>query len=129
MSGIRISCPFFQFGFFAPQRKGLMVFGMARTHFWVQELSDFNQNSRTGAMNAISKTIKTGDLGELLVQIRLLQFDVQCARSKSDSGNDWLATRGDAFRAIQVKTTTGDPTFRESRREFQADFAGRPAAA
>ena len=129
MSGIRISCPFFQFGFFAPQRKGLMVFGMARTHFWVQELSDFNQNSRTGAMNAISKTIKTGDLGELLVQIRLLQFDVQCARSKSDSGNDWRATRGDAFRAIQVKTTTGDPPFRESRREFQADFAGRPAAA
>ena len=35
-------------------------------------------------------------------------------------GNAWKNSGGER---------TADPTFRESRREFQADFAGRPAAA
>lgn len=56
--------------------------------------------------NPISPQIKTGTLGELLVQIRLLQFDVQAAPPIKDSGNDLIAVRGEVFRGIQVKTTT-----------------------
>jgi hypothetical protein len=56
--------------------------------------------------NPISSQIKTGTLGELLVQIRLLQFDVQAAPPMKDSGNDLIAVRGEAFRGVQVKTTT-----------------------
>lgn len=56
--------------------------------------------------NPISPQIKVGTLGELLVQIRLLQFDVQAAQPLKDSGNDLIAIRGEEFRGIQVKTTT-----------------------
>ena len=56
--------------------------------------------------NPISPQIKTGTLGELLVQVRLLQFDVQAAPPIKDSGNDLIAVRGEAFRGVQVKTTT-----------------------
>ncbi len=56
--------------------------------------------------NPISPRIKTGTLGELLVQVRLLQFDVQAAPPIKDSGNDLIAVRGEAFRGIQVKTKT-----------------------
>jgi len=58
-------------------------------------------------MNPISPKIKTGTVGELLVQLRLLQFDVQAAPPLKDSGNDLIAVSGDCFRAVQVKTTTG----------------------
>jgi len=58
-------------------------------------------------MNPISPHIKTGTVGELLVQLRLLQFDVQAAPPLKDSGNDLIAVSGDCFRAVQVKTTTG----------------------
>lgn len=57
-------------------------------------------------MNPISKKLTIGTLGELLVQLRLLQFDVQAAPPLKDSGNDLIAVRGEAMRAIQVKTTT-----------------------
>jgi hypothetical protein len=56
--------------------------------------------------NPISKAIKTGTVGELLVQLRLLQYDVQAAPPMKDSGNDLVALRGFAMRTIQVKTTT-----------------------
>lgn len=56
--------------------------------------------------NPISNQIKTGTIGELLVQLRLLQFEVQAAPPIKDSGNDLIAIRGEAFRGIQVKTTT-----------------------
>jgi hypothetical protein len=56
--------------------------------------------------NPISDQLKTGTIGELLVQTRLLQFDVQAAPPIKDSGNDLIAVRGEAFRGIQVKTTT-----------------------
>jgi len=49
----------------------------------------------------------TGTVGELLVQLRLLQFGVQAAPPIKDSGNDLIAVRGSAFCAIQVKTTVG----------------------
>jgi hypothetical protein len=37
-------------------------------------------------VNPISPEIKTGTVGELLVQLRLLQFDVQAAQPLKDSG-------------------------------------------
>lgn len=57
-------------------------------------------------MNPISPKIKTGTVGELLVQLRLLQFGVQAAPPLKDSGNDLIAIKGECFRAVQVKTTT-----------------------
>ena len=59
-------------------------------------------------MNPISQNLRIGTLGELLVQLRLLQFDVQAAPPLKDSGNDLIAIRGEAMCAIQVKTTTAD---------------------
>jgi hypothetical protein len=56
-------------------------------------------------MNPLCENLKTGTIGELFVQIRLLQFDVQAAPPLKDTGNDLIAVRGTAFRAIQVKTT------------------------
>src|SRR5258708_5952482 len=56
-------------------------------------------------MNPLSSNLQTGTLGELIVQLRLLQFDVQSVSPHKDTGNDLLATRGDVFRALQVKTT------------------------
>ena len=58
-------------------------------------------------MNAITDRIRTGTVGEILVQLRLLEHDVQSAPPLKDSGNDLIAIRGESFRAIQVKTTTG----------------------
>jgi hypothetical protein len=55
-------------------------------------------------MNPLSPTLQTGTLGELLVQIRLLQHDVQSVSPHKDTGNDLLAVKDEALRAIQVKT-------------------------
>src|ERR1017187_1068445 len=59
-------------------------------------------------MNGLHDNLIKGTLGELLVQIRLLQFGVQAAAPLKDTGNDLIAVRGSAFRAIQVKTTQDD---------------------
>jgi len=59
-------------------------------------------------MNPLSEQINIGTVGELLVQIRLLQYGVQAAPPLKDSGNDLIGIRGNEFRAIQVKTTTGE---------------------
>jgi len=59
-------------------------------------------------MNPISPRLRTGTIGELLVQLRLLQFDVQAAPPLKDSGNDLIAVHGCALRAIQVKTRVTD---------------------
>jgi len=56
--------------------------------------------------NPISKKMKTGTIGELLVQLRLLQFDVQANFPLKDTGNDLIAIKGEKFRTIQVKTST-----------------------
>lgn len=55
--------------------------------------------------NPIPKTIHIGTLGELLVQLRLLQFDVQAAAPLKDSGNDLIALKGPRCHTVQVKTT------------------------
>ena len=52
--------------------------------------------------------MRTGTVGEILVQLRLLEHGVQAAPPLKDSGNDLIAIRGTVFRAVQVKTTTGD---------------------
>lgn len=57
-------------------------------------------------MNLISEKIKIGTIGEILVQLRLLQYDIQSAPALKDSGNDLIAVKGDIFKAIQVKTST-----------------------
>lgn len=58
-------------------------------------------------MNLIDKRLVTGTIGELLVQVRLLQFGVQSAPPIKDSGNDLIAVRAHTVRSIQVKTTAG----------------------
>jgi hypothetical protein len=60
-------------------------------------------------MNPLTDNITKGTFGELLVQLRLLQYGVQAAPPIKDSGNDLIAVRGEAFRAIQVKTRTEFP--------------------
>ena len=59
-------------------------------------------------MNRITDNLKIGTVRELLVQLRLLEHDVQAAPPIKDSGNDLIAVRGESFRAIQIKTTTGN---------------------
>ena len=56
-------------------------------------------------MNRTDK-ILTGTIGELLVQLRLLQYGVQAAPPIKDSGNDLIAVNGHEFRAVAVRTTT-----------------------
>lgn len=57
-------------------------------------------------MNQVTEKILRGTLGELLVQIRLLQHGVQAAPPIKDSGNDPIAVNGREFRAVSVRTTT-----------------------
>lgn len=57
--------------------------------------------------NPIPANMKIGAIGELLVQLQLLKFDVQAAPPIKDSGNDLIAIKGEVFRGIQVKTTAG----------------------
>jgi len=57
-------------------------------------------------VNHVTDKILTGTLGELLVQIRLLQCGVQAAPPVKDSGNDLVAVNGTEFRAVSVRTTT-----------------------
>ncbi|OGM16530.1 hypothetical protein A2V56_00595 [Candidatus Woesebacteria bacterium RBG_19FT_COMBO_42_9] len=54
--------------------------------------------------NPISKNLKKGTIGELFVQLRLLEFGVQSAPPIKDSGNDLIAIRGETTKFIQVKT-------------------------
>lgn len=58
--------------------------------------------------NPISKNMSIGTIGELLVQIRLLQHGVQAAPPLKDSGNDLIAIKGRCVKFVQVKTTTNN---------------------
>ena len=58
-------------------------------------------------MNPLPFKLNTGTFGELFTQFRLLQFDVQAAAPLKDTGNDLIAVRGEVFRAISVRATTG----------------------
>jgi hypothetical protein len=70
--------------------------------------------------NPISSEVWVGAIGELLVQIRLLQFGVQSAAPLKDSGNDLNAVKDEEFRCIQVKTTSAGrfPRWPEGERKY-----------
>jgi hypothetical protein len=73
-------------------------------------------------MNPLPKKLATGTVGELLVQLRLLQFDVQAAPPLKDTGNDLFAIRGKEIRALQIKTTANAAGFRLNRRRLPARY-------
>ena len=58
-------------------------------------------------MNPLSRQLKLGTIGELFVQLRLLEHDIQAVSPHKDTGNDLLAVRGETFRAVQVKSFAG----------------------
>ena len=66
-------------------------------------------------MNKLPPHMTTGTFGELLVQLRLLQYEVQAAPPVKDTGNDLIAVKGFVFKAIQVKTTKQDGSFKLGR--------------
>lgn len=55
--------------------------------------------------NPLPPPLATGTLGEILVQLRLLQFGVQAAPPIKDTGNDLVAFYGRTVCTIQVKTS------------------------
>jgi hypothetical protein len=57
-------------------------------------------------VNPLPDSLAKGSLGEIFVQLKLLQYGVQAAPPLKDTGNDLIAIKGDVFKAIQVKTTT-----------------------
>jgi hypothetical protein len=59
-------------------------------------------------VNPLYERIEKGTVGELIVQLRLLEHGIQAAPPLRDSGNDLIAIRGEVIRAIQVKTTYRD---------------------
>src|ERR1017187_7681670 len=65
--------------------------------------------TRRRNMNPLTQMIARGTFGEVFVQLKLLQFDVQSAPPIKDSGNDLIAIRGETIRAIQVKSSASYP--------------------
>jgi hypothetical protein len=63
-------------------------------------------------VNPLYATTHQGTIGELFVQLRLLEHDVQAAPPVKDSGNDLIAIKGQAFRAIQVRSTINETIHR-----------------
>jgi hypothetical protein len=70
-------------------------------------------------VNPLEERMVTGTVGELLVQLRLLEYDVQAAPPLKDSGNDLIAIRGKQFRAIQVKATNDANNFAFNHKELK----------
>ena len=58
--------------------------------------------------NPLHPNLITGTVGELLTQLRLLQYGVQAAPPLKDTGNDLIALRGWVIKCVQIKTTKGD---------------------
>lgn len=69
-------------------------------------------------MNPLEDRKVTGTLGELLVQLRLLQYGVQASKPLEDSGNDLIAIKGEVFKAIQVRTTADDNPFAKPKKLY-----------
>lgn len=55
--------------------------------------------------NPLPPTTHIGTIGELLVQLRLLEYGIQAAPPIKDSGNDLIAIKGEAVKFIQIKTS------------------------
>ena len=56
--------------------------------------------------NPLGEKTKIGTIGELFVQLKLLELGVQAAPPLKDSGNDLIAIKEGVVKFIQVKTTT-----------------------
>lgn len=69
-------------------------------------------------MNIQSKNNILGKLGELLVQIRLLEHGVEAAPPLTDSGNDLIAVKGDIIKTFQIKTHSGPGRRARSNRKY-----------
>jgi len=57
-------------------------------------------------MNLLDENTQKGTVGEVLVLLRLLIYNVQACFTLKDSGNDLIAILGNSKKAIQVKTDT-----------------------
>ncbi len=55
-------------------------------------------------MNLLPPKVSLGAIGEVLVQLKLLIFEVESFPPLKDSGNDLIAYFGTSFCALQVKT-------------------------
>ena len=55
--------------------------------------------------NPLPNTTHEGTIGELLVQLRLLEHGIQAAPPIKDSGNDLIAIKGEVVKFVQVKTS------------------------
>jgi hypothetical protein len=75
-------------------------------------------------VNKLPKELTTGTVGELLVQLRFLQYNVQAAPPLKDTGNDLIAIRGQVVRAIQIKTTAKTNNFKINRQSLPALYDG-----
>ena len=62
-------------------------------------------------MNRLPMSVEIGTLGELLVQLRLLEYGVQAAAPLKDSGKELVALNGRIVRTIQVKTVSQGDRF------------------
>ena len=56
--------------------------------------------------NPLPKNIHKGTIGELLVQLRLLEYGVQASPPLKDTGNDLIAIKEEIVKFIQVKTSS-----------------------
>jgi len=70
-------------------------------------------------VNPLEERMVTCTVGELLVQLRLLEYGVQASPPLKDSGNDLIAIRGTQFRAIQVKATRDAKSFSFDNKELK----------
>lgn len=55
--------------------------------------------------NPLPSQLEIGTIGELLAQLRLLQYNVQAAPPLKDTGNDLIAIRSSVIKCVQIKTS------------------------
>lgn len=60
--------------------------------------------------NPLAENTITGTVGELLAQLRLLEYGIQTAPLIKDSGNDLIAIRGRVVKFVQVKSSVNKMT-------------------
>ncbi len=56
--------------------------------------------------NSLPEPLLIGTIGEILVQLRLLEYGIQSAPPIKDSGNDLIAIKNEVVKFIQVKTSS-----------------------
>jgi hypothetical protein len=58
--------------------------------------------------NELPKNLYTGTIGEIFVQLCLLEFGIQAAPPLKDTGNDLIAIKGRVVKFIQIKTSVNN---------------------